>query len=197
MSMRSSSRSALFIGLGMLAASGCVHLDPPPTPEEIAIIEEHVSLDPPEVEHPLDIEFERGVRLLGYRVQQAPAAGGEPVDVETVATSRPFTITWYWQVTEDLDSDFLLFTHAFSSAQRRQNVDHAGVLRRGDLYQPGDWQPGQYIRDVQEISLENWDGGDELTLYIGIYQGEQRLGVVTGDSDGEGRARAVTLPAQG
>ena len=67
------------------------------------------------------------------------------------------------------------------------------------LYPPERWNPGEYIRDVQEITLPADFPGDTAVLFVGVWsdraQGnEGRLPVRFGPTDGENRIRAATLP---
>lgn len=72
------------------------------------------------------------------------------------------------------------------------NADGEGIVRR--LYSPSRWRPGEFVRDVQEITVPPELAGDHLVFYLGVWNGPARLRVTSGPHDGENRARALSLP---
>src|SRR5690606_40629222 len=59
-------------------------------------------------------------------------------------------------------------------------------------YPPGRWNAGEYIRDVQPITLSDWNS-DRAIFYLGLWKGEHRLAIRRGDNDGENRVRAASI----
>ena len=86
-----------------------------------------------------------------------------------------------------------LFTHVTDTQNtNRLNEDSNGVVR--ELYPPGSWKPGEYIRDEQQMTLpSDWDDA-RATIYVGLWNGPHRLRITSGPSDGENRARVMAIP---
>ena len=164
---------------------GCVERDPELSPTDRERLAPYLSTEAPSPEHELNVRFENGVSLLGYDLSS-----------ESVAPNAPFEITWHWHAEEDLEQGWRLFTHVTDSAGAdRLNQDEQGVVR--ELYQPGRWEAGQYIRDVQSITLPADWGNPRASLYVGVWNGPHRLAIQTGPSDGANRATGPTLEVSG
>lgn len=173
------SRSILLVS-ALAVLGGCVERAPELSPADRERVRQFVSSERPTPEHPLDVQFANGVSLLGYDL--------EP---DTVVAGQPFTITWHWHATQDLDDGWQLFTHvADASGENRLNQDGVGVIR--ELYQPGRWKPGEYIRDQQQVTLTDWSS-PRAVFYLGLWKGEHRLAIRRGDNDGENRVRAASI----
>jgi hypothetical protein len=141
-----------------------------------------VSSHEPKPQHPLDIRFENKIRLLGYDLS-APE----------IRESQVFTVTWYWHVDEALGEGWKVFTHlADANDKSRLNLDALRPLR--ELYPEADWKKGDYIKDVQEVTVPGDWNSRAATFYLGFWNGPHRLHVSVGPKDGENRARALTLP---
>ncbi|MBX3268937.1 MAG: carbohydrate-binding family 9-like protein [Sandaracinaceae bacterium] len=178
-------RNALILSTSLLVALGCVERAPELSPADRERLREHVSTEAPTPQHTLDVRFDNGLRLLGY-----------DVSAESMRPGATTTITWYWHATQNLDGGWQLFTHvADSTGESRFNQDRQGVVR--EIYQPGRWQPGQYIRDVQEIALPADWNNDRAIFFIGLWNGPHRLAVRQGPHDAENRVRALELPVAG
>lgn len=165
----------------LAALAGCVERAPELSPADRERLREHVSTERPNPEHALDVQFDNGVSLLGYDV--------EP---DTATPGQPFTITWYWHAREDLDDGWGLFTHVADAAgENRLNQDGVGVVR--ELYQPGRWEAGQYVKDVQQVTLPNDWNSNRAVFYLGLWNGPHRLTIRRGDNDGDNRVRAASI----
>lgn len=170
---------------GALVALGCVERAPGLSPADRERLREHVSTEAPTPEHSLDVRFDNGLRLIGY-----------DVSAETMTPGQPTTITWYWHATQDLDDGWQLFTHvADSTGESRFNQDHTGVVR--EIYQPGRWEPGQYVRDVQAVTLPGDWNDSQAVFYLGLWNGPHRLAVRQGPHDDENRVRALEIAVAG
>lgn len=181
-------RSLIFLSAWVLSAGailgGCVERQPDLSPADRERLREFVSNQAPNPGHPLEVQLANGVRLLGYDVEPEEATPGQPV-----------TITWYWHAAEDLDSGWQMFTHvADANGENRLNQDGVGMVRR--LYQPDRWEAGQYIRDVQAITLPDDWNSDRAVFYLGLWKGDHRLAIRSGPHDGENRVRALSLPVR-
>lgn len=172
-------RSILLVS-ALAALVGCVERAPELSPADRERVRQFVSTERPSPEHRLDVEFANGVSLLGYDL--------EP---DTVVAGQPFTITWYWHARQKLDPGWRLFTHvADASGENRLNQDDVGVIR--ELYPPSRWKAGEYIRDVQEVTLTDWNS-PRAVFYLGLWKGDHRLAIRRGDNDGDNRVRAASI----
>lgn len=180
-------RSFLIVLVTLVAAGGCVERAPDLTPADRELLSEFVGTEAPEPGHELNVQFDNGVTLLGYDV-----AG------DTIAPGRTTQVTWYWHAEQDLDDSWALFTHvADGTGENRFNQDAVGVVRR--IYQPGRWQAGQYIRDVQDVELPADWNNPTAVFYLGLWVpgGPHRLAIRSGSNDGENRVRALELTVAG
>ena len=139
----------------------------------------------PKPEHELDVRFENKIRLLGYDLSVEQAKEGEA-----------FTVTWYWKVNQALGAGWKIFTHlADQKRESRINLDAARPVRR--VHPVESWKSGEYIKDVQEITLpSDWDSS-EAVFYLGFWNGPHRLHVAKGKNDGDNRAEALVVPVGG
>jgi hypothetical protein len=172
------------IGALVLAAllAGCVEQPKDLSKEQVEAAKPFILKARPAYAHTLDINFEDYVTLLGYDI--APEGAVKP--------GQAVTITWYWQSKKKLDDGWLLFTHVEDAKTTpRINADNDGVIRKN--YPPGKWKPGEFIKDVQNLTVpRDWDS-PTMTFYIGIWFGPHRLQVKTGPHDKENRARALVV----
>ncbi len=178
-------RTELIVIPTLLAALGCVERAPELSPADRERLREFVSTEAPSPQHELDVRFDNGLRLVGY-----------DVSAETMRPGQTTTITWYWHATQDLDDGWQLFTHvADSTGESRFNQDRTGVVR--EIYQPGRWQPGQYIKDVQAVALPADWNNDQAIFFLGLWNGPHRLAVRQGPHDDENRVRALEMRVVG
>lgn len=142
---------------------------------------------PNDVKHRIDINFENKVHIVGYKVEPEVASKGTDVK-----------ITYYWRVDEALDEGWMLFTHLRDEdADHNDNLDWVGPIReqRGNkqVFGPERWEKGKVIVDEQTYKIPDWVKGPEITVMVGIWKGDARLRVLTGDSDGDNRAIVLKL----
>jgi hypothetical protein len=169
----------LAVGLVLL---GCVEKSKRLSQAEREAAKNIVLTSPPEPQHKLDIRFENKIRLIGYDLSTSKAEEG-----------KPFTITWYWHVDDALGEGWKLFTHlADGEKTNRINLDAVRPVR--ELYPAEVWKKGDYIRDLQEVTLpEDWNS-QQAIFYLGFWNGPHRLHVTVGKSDGDNRAEGLVLP---
>jgi hypothetical protein len=168
-----------------LALPGCVEKEGPLSQAEKAQAKAIVLAKAPTPQHPLDVQFENKVVLLGYDLS-APA----------LTVGKTLTVTWYWHVKAALGEGWKLFTHlADGKSQNRLNLDSMRALRR--LHPEETWRAGQYLRDVQEITLPADWSEDKAQFFLGFWNGPHRLHVTKGPHDSENRAKALELSVVG
>lgn len=178
-------KNLLVFLVGAIVCSACVERAVELSAAEREQLRDNILREAPSPQHTLDISFENRARLVGY-----------DLDRETVVPGQPFTITWYWHAQRRLDDGWQIFTHLVDSrGENRMNEDGTGLLRQ--LYQPGRWTEGEYLRDPQTITLPPDWNSDEVVIYLGLWNGPNRLAVTRGPNDGENRARGVTIPVSG
>jgi hypothetical protein len=172
----------ILIAITVAGLVSCVEQPKDLTKEQLQAAKPYISTVKPNMDSTLNINFEDHIILLGYDV--APKGPVKP--------GSTITVTWYWQCKKKLDDGWLLFTHVEDAkTSPRINADNEGVIRRN--YPPGKWKAGEFIKDVQRISIPaDWDS-PTVTFYIGVWFGPHRLQVKTGAKDKENRARALVL----
>ncbi len=173
---------AAFALLLIIGVTGCVEKTRELTASQREQLSTFVSREAPSPAHALDISFEDKIKLVGY-----------DVTADSWSPGATITVTWYWKAERTLEEGWQLFTHIGDADGRdRMNEDQIGVVRQ--LYPPGRWRSGEYIRDVQETTLpEDWDSS-RAVFRLGIWNGPHRLQVTRGPNDGENRAIVLTIP---
>lgn len=180
---RTTLRTIGFLLTAILATSStaCVERVRELTASERAQVREYVSRRAPRPSHRTSIRFGDSVELVGY-----------DVDVQRWVPGSKATFTWYWHALEDVDEGWKAFTHVCDgTGNLRFPVDDEGPARR--LYPVSRFRRGEYIRDVQEITLPVTFEGPDAALYLGIYNDDERLPIRSGPDDGDGRARIVAV----
>lgn len=135
----------------------------------------------PEPQHPVSINFDNRIELLGIDLDLPHGT--------YVGPGEAFTITWYFRVIAPVPGSYQPFVHIDGPGQRI-NGDREPVNGR---YPVRLWEPGDIIVDRQELRVPaNYQRGS-LTIYTGFYSGETRLEIVSGPKDEVNRGRAGTL----
>jgi len=176
-------RSPWFVSFAAFAvAIGCVERTSYETPDESDRVGKLI-LDkvPDKLDERLDADFDGKLILRGYDLE---AAGAEP--------NGTVTVTWYWECKEAPGPGWRLFTHMLDSQGRsRVNRDKSGPIRK--YFQPEHWRAGLVIKDIQQIKIpEQWPY-DALELRVGLWRGEERMKVVAGPVDEQGRVKGPRI----
>lgn len=164
---------------------GCVEKAQTLTTAERKELERFVSKTPSTPEHKLDVVFDQGqIELVGYDLKATKLAPG-----------RALAVTWHWKVNKPLGEGWGLFTHlADAEDVSRRNEDSTGQVR--NRLPPSQWEAGSYIRDPQIIIVPKaWDS-PKVTIYTGLWKGNQRMAIKKGPQDEENRVRALSLDVQ-
>ncbi len=135
----------------------------------------------------LDVNFDDKAHLLGVRVEPELAGPGATVK-----------LTYYWRCDAIIEEGFRLFTHVQHEGYDHQDgLDGVGPLResRGasQVLGPDRWERGKIYADEQTLTMPMDLRGPESVVYVGIYKGNQRLRIVSGPNDGDGRAIVAKL----
>jgi Dolichyl-phosphate-mannose-protein mannosyltransferase len=138
----------------------------------------YVSDKPPVIAHPVSIDFDHKIELIGW---DAP-----PV----VEKGQDIKLRLYFKVLAPIAGSYKVFAH-IDGAGTRINGDHSPLEGR---FATNFWVPGFYITDEHLIRP---DRGTEnpgfYSIFIGLYQGGERMKVLAGPSDGENRAKLGSL----
>jgi len=134
----------------------------------------------PPMEHPLDFQLGKVVRLLGYDL--------EPREVESGGSVH---LTLYWQALSTMETSYAVFIHL---------LDEEGDLRGQRDSVPGEgslpttgWMSGEVITDGYDISIASDAPPGRYGLLVGMYEpvGGKRLPAYDGAGNGVGDS--VTL----
>lgn len=177
---------ALLVSLSVASIlSGCVEKSTELTEAERDRVGAYISSEAPTPQHPVDISFENKIELLGY-----------DISTEELEPGSSFQVTWHWHCKTALEADWRTFTHLSDArGADRLNQDNSGDVR--ELYPPGRWKAGEYIRDIQRITLPADWNSNKLTIYLGLWNGPHRLQVTRGPSDDANRARILEMDIAG
>lgn len=127
--------------------------------------------------HRLEVKFENGVTLVGYRLATDRLHAGESI-----------RLVLYWQTDAPLGFDYNVFTHLLDPAGfLRGQQDNAPV---GGTYPTSQWAPGEVIVDAYDIALPADASSGAYSLEVGLYDWvtQAREQTVSGDD-------RVILPA--
>ena len=137
----------------------------------------------PTPQHPLDVDLGGKLAVLGWDVTDENGAR-----VDSIFPSTRYFFTIYYRVNARLSGAWETFVH-IDGFHRRYNADHATL---GGRYPLSLWLPGDIIADRAVLRLEpNFTPGSYRVLF-GLYMGERRLEVRSGQHE-DNRIVAGTL----
>jgi hypothetical protein len=175
---------AVVLAVGSLGATACVGGSKGLSADEKEKLKPYVLDAPPaNLPHKLDVNFENKVHLIGYKF--------EP---ETARPGQETKLTYYWRCDDTVDDGWLLFTHTKDEGSGKMgNLDFTGPLReaKGNSHQvlgPDRWEKGKVYVDEQTYKVPDDVSGSEVTIFVGIWKGDARLRVVSGQNDGDNSA---------
>ncbi len=128
----------------------------------------------PQPTHLLDANLDDKLDVLGW---DTLAADGRAVT--SVEAGHHYTFVIYYRVVQPITGAWDTFIH-IDGFQRRYNGDHPTVNGK---YPFALWQPGDWIADRHELSLEPNFGAGEYRVYFGLYSGNRRLEVRRGRAE--------------
>ncbi len=147
-------------------------------------LEERRIFQRPRLNHPLEVDLEGQVRLVGYDLKPARLKAGHTANV------RCLRLTLYWQAQKQMCSSYTVFAHL---------LDEDGLLRGQQDHVPGGgtrptttWLEGEYVIDEHQITLQEDAPPGPYHLEVGMYEKSsgQRLNVL----DGQGRIQGDSVP---
>lgn len=136
---------------------------------------------------PVDVQFEGGIRLLGYALRDET---GQAVDELVVRPGDAVRLTLYWQAEAPIGHDLVIFVHL---------LDETGWLRgqqdsppRSGALPTRAWQPGQMVVDVYHVPLAVESPPGQYGLELGMYHPADGARVqVMGDGVDEANRRVL------
>jgi 4-amino-4-deoxy-L-arabinose transferase-like glycosyltransferase len=138
-----------------------IYRGPAPGPADIEALANHTELD-----------FGGKARLLGYELASPATVAGEPVSVAL-----------YWQAIEPFSApDFTVHV-----GLRDADGNYYGSADRvpvGGLLPVDQWEPGQVVRDVQEVRVPPGTPPGDYTLEVGFFSPQMGQGLEVRDRNG-------------
>lgn len=135
---------------------------------------------PKKIQHPLKIEFDDKIRLLGYDLK-LPHKGH-------VGAGEDFHITWYFEALKPIPGSYRVFVHI--DGPDRVHADHDPV---GGKYPVRLWDKGDFVIDRHKVKVSATTKPGKYTIHVGFYSGGKRLKVKLGPKDSANRAKAGVL----
>jgi hypothetical protein len=140
----------------------------------------------PAIGHRVEANLQDVLLSLGWDVTDT---SGTPVPY--IVPARKYRFRLYYKVLAPVKTEWETFVH-IEGQSRRFNADHKTLQGKYGL---GLWQPGDYIVDEHEFSLEpNFAPGEYMVRY-GLYSGDTRLKVQSGEHD-ENRVTGGNITVQ-
>ncbi len=148
--------------------------------------------DPPAVQHPCDVQYAHGVRLLGYDIVALNDGTEGPLPVESGQRVR---VTLYWQATRVITDELLVFVHVLAPRAdgHRLGQDDAPPVR--GCYPATAWRPGEIVADAHDVRVLPGAPPGAYRLRVGWETPDGRALDVTAGSDVVGEF-AVRRPAE-
>ncbi len=139
---------------------------------------------PKNIPHPLDVNFEDKIHLIGYKFEPETAKPGTDVK-----------LTYWWRCDETLPEGWALFTHLHDeTSDKSDNLDWNGPIReeknKSQVLGPDKWEKGKIYVDEQTYKMPDWVKGPDLTVLVGVWntKGDVRLKIKSGPNDGDHRS---------
>jgi hypothetical protein len=176
--------AGLVAGTAVMGSIGCVGGSKGLSAEDKEKLKSYIlDSQPANIAHPLDVNFENKIHLIGYKFEPESAKAGQEVK-----------ITYYWRCDEQLEDGWLLFTHTKDDGSGKMgNLDYVGPLRdqRNGSHQvlgPERWEKGKFYVDEQTYKVPDDVQGPTVSIMTGIWKGDARLRVISGPNDGDNSA---------
>ena len=172
--------SGCLFGLG-----ACVETqEEEPTPEDLKVIEKNILSVAPKPQFAVNANIDDKVEYLGLDTSMNPIEPGKDV-----------TLTHYWKVNSAPGAGWRSFTHVNGPSGNESfiNFDHGPI---GSKYPVHQWKDGQIIRDEHTIRLPPTWAHDKMKVYVGLWRGNERMPVLSGEKDPEGRLLAAAIPVK-
>jgi uncharacterized membrane protein len=123
---------------------------------------------PPDVQHPVEANFEDKLLFLGYEFKGRPAAGGQFL-----------RLNLYWKALQEMGEDYGVSLRLLDEENR-----FWGRADRAPLnghYPTSHWQPDQIVKDDYELLIDAGTPPGQYRLEMVVHDGSRELTVVGGN----------------
>jgi hypothetical protein len=129
----------------------------------------------PEIQHPVEANFEDKLLFLGYDLKGRPAAAGQFVHLNL-----------YWKAQQDLAEDYGASLRLLDEQNRLWGqADRAPLNGR---YLTSQWQPGQIVKDDYELLIDVGTPPGWYRLEMVVHDGSQDMAILGENSNPWGTA---------
>jgi hypothetical protein len=125
--------------------------------------------------------YDDNLEFLGYNLDSK--------GMSYVPVGGSFKIKYHFRVLREMSGSWQIFIHVDGQCPRI-NGDHEPA---GGRYPVRNWLPGDIIHDEQEITIPGYCRGGTYYVYMGFFQGDDRMRVTGGDHDRENRVVAARI----
>jgi len=130
--------------------------------ERHRIYQPRPSMTPEDIAVTLNVDFDRGIRLLGYSTPYRPVRVGDAIE-----------LALYWKAAARPDGDFKVFVHLVD--RQGAIVGQDDSIPRAGQCPTWIWQPGEVIADIHIVDMDRAGAGGPYQLVVGMYDAERRL----------------------
>lgn len=151
-------------------------------------LDQWVSTERPNMRHPVrePVRLDDLIEYVGYDLD----SHGQSF----VPIGGSFDITFVFHALAETPRNWQVFVHIDGPGGPRINRDHDPV--ESGKYPVRLWQPGDYVRDKINVSIPVTYRPGVYTLYIGFFDGGDRMRAEGGDHDRENRVVAARVRVQ-
>jgi hypothetical protein len=121
----------------------------------------------PGPENVLEVNFDNKITLLGWT---ARSDAGRP----RLVKGKGVTFETFWRCEDKIPGKYQIFMH-IDGPGGRMHGDHDPL---GDIYPTGNWEEGDYIKDVYKRDVPIYQKEGTYQVRIGFFKGSERLKVV-------------------
>lgn len=130
---------------------------------------------------PEPARFDDAIEYLGFNLDSN--------NMSYVPLGGSFKLTLHFRVLREVYGDHQIFIHVDGPCPRI-NGDHPPV---GGRYPVRYWLPGDYIHDEFRVSIPSYCRAGRYYVYMGFFQGDDRMRVSGGEHDRENRVVAAVV----
>jgi hypothetical protein len=188
-------RTVLICLWSMLFIIACGPTESPEKKPKIKL-DKKVAISPVDGSQFLVATFPRDMKRIDANLDNRIMLAGYSIDFDTFAPGQSLNVTWFWKCLKPVDGEWEYFTHLMDEdGDMIASVNSHGAMRA--RYKPQMWKPGEIIKDAERIQIPTDWKSNILELRTGLWQGPNRMRVVKGPVDEEGRVRGpvVTISA--
>jgi hypothetical protein len=125
--------------------------------------------------------YDENLEFLGYNLDSK--------GMSYVPVGGSFKIKYHFRVLREMAGSWQIFIHIDGQCPRI-NGDHEPA---GGRYPVRNWLAGDIIHDEQEITIPGYCRAGTYYVYMGFFQGDDRMRVTGGDHDRENRVVAARI----